>query len=153
MVANHRKWGLSVPYSTISVFSFQSCGLTIISIGSYIVNGETSHITIANPSDHGQFRNGETQTRASHKIYHDPKDFLAPGVILRRSHDEILETREYGGRLKHGVPVCIHKNIELMEFFKNKSRVYYCYRLLSRPLHRDFFETRPKASHHSHSNS
>ncbi|KAL4555448.1 hypothetical protein LXL04_038067 [Taraxacum kok-saghyz] len=32
------------------------------------------------PSDHGQSRDGETQTRASHRIYHDPKDYLAPGV-------------------------------------------------------------------------
>ena len=32
------------------------------------------------PSDHGQFRDSETQTRASHRIYHDPKDYLAPGV-------------------------------------------------------------------------
>ncbi|KAL4555750.1 hypothetical protein LXL04_038378 [Taraxacum kok-saghyz] len=29
------------------------------------------------PSDHGQFRDGETQTRASHRISHDPKDYLA----------------------------------------------------------------------------
>ncbi|KAL4584410.1 hypothetical protein LXL04_009011 [Taraxacum kok-saghyz] len=32
------------------------------------------------PSDHGQFRDGETQTRASHRTVHDPKDFLAPGI-------------------------------------------------------------------------
>ncbi|KAL4556774.1 hypothetical protein LXL04_034933 [Taraxacum kok-saghyz] len=32
------------------------------------------------PSDHGQLRDGETQTRASHRIYHGPKDYLALGV-------------------------------------------------------------------------
>ncbi|KAL4583205.1 hypothetical protein LXL04_007772 [Taraxacum kok-saghyz] len=32
------------------------------------------------PSDHGQFRDGETQTRASHRTVRDPKDFLAPGI-------------------------------------------------------------------------
>ncbi|KAL4555332.1 hypothetical protein LXL04_037950 [Taraxacum kok-saghyz] len=32
------------------------------------------------PSDHGQLRDGKTQTRASHRIYHDPKDYLALGV-------------------------------------------------------------------------
>ncbi|KAL4558238.1 hypothetical protein LXL04_036436 [Taraxacum kok-saghyz] len=32
------------------------------------------------PSDHGQLRDGETQTRASHRIFHDPKDYLALGV-------------------------------------------------------------------------
>ena len=32
------------------------------------------------PSDHGQLRDGETQTRASHKISHDPKDYAALGV-------------------------------------------------------------------------
>ncbi|KAL4557443.1 hypothetical protein LXL04_035620 [Taraxacum kok-saghyz] len=31
-------------------------------------------------SDHGQLRDGETQTRASHRISHDPKDYLALGV-------------------------------------------------------------------------
>ncbi|KAL4556743.1 hypothetical protein LXL04_034901 [Taraxacum kok-saghyz] len=50
------------------------------------VVGELSHITFANylgfdkPSDHGQLRDGETQTRASHRIYHGPKDYLALGV-------------------------------------------------------------------------
>ncbi|KAL4556940.1 hypothetical protein LXL04_035107 [Taraxacum kok-saghyz] len=33
------------------------------------------------PSDHGQLRDGEAQTRASHRISHDPKDYLALGVI------------------------------------------------------------------------
>ncbi|KAL4564552.1 hypothetical protein LXL04_028616 [Taraxacum kok-saghyz] len=32
------------------------------------------------PSDHGQPRDGGTQTRASHRIYHGPKDYLALGV-------------------------------------------------------------------------
>ncbi|KAL4581948.1 hypothetical protein LXL04_006482 [Taraxacum kok-saghyz] len=32
------------------------------------------------PSDHVQFRDGETQTRASHRTVHDPKDYLAPGI-------------------------------------------------------------------------
>ena len=32
------------------------------------------------PSDHGQLRDGETQTRASHRISHDPKDYAALGV-------------------------------------------------------------------------
>ncbi|KAL4568339.1 hypothetical protein LXL04_023949 [Taraxacum kok-saghyz] len=77
MVANHRKWGLSVPYSTISVFSFQSCGLTIIRTGPYIYLGFNK------PSDHGQLRDGETQTRASHIISHDPTDYLALGVRNR----------------------------------------------------------------------
>jgi hypothetical protein len=35
------------------------------------------------PSDHGQFRDGETQTRASHRISHDPKDYLALEVSNR----------------------------------------------------------------------
>ncbi|KAL4565865.1 hypothetical protein LXL04_029971 [Taraxacum kok-saghyz] len=32
------------------------------------------------PSDHVQFRDGETQTRASHRTVHDPKDYLAPWI-------------------------------------------------------------------------
>ncbi|KAL4582429.1 hypothetical protein LXL04_006978 [Taraxacum kok-saghyz] len=32
------------------------------------------------PSDLGQFRDGETQTRASHRTVQDPKDYLAPGI-------------------------------------------------------------------------
>ncbi|KAL4582103.1 hypothetical protein LXL04_006643 [Taraxacum kok-saghyz] len=32
------------------------------------------------PSDHGQLRDGGTQTRASHRISHDPKDYAALGV-------------------------------------------------------------------------
>ncbi|KAL4567254.1 hypothetical protein LXL04_022831 [Taraxacum kok-saghyz] len=32
------------------------------------------------PSDHVQFRDGETQTRASHRTVHYPKDYLAPGI-------------------------------------------------------------------------
>ncbi|KAL4554757.1 hypothetical protein LXL04_037360 [Taraxacum kok-saghyz] len=32
------------------------------------------------PSDHVQFRDGETQTRASHRTVHDPKVYLAPGI-------------------------------------------------------------------------
>ncbi|KAL4564273.1 hypothetical protein LXL04_028333 [Taraxacum kok-saghyz] len=32
------------------------------------------------PSDPVQFRDGETQTRASHRTVHYPKDFLAPGI-------------------------------------------------------------------------
>ncbi|KAL4556679.1 hypothetical protein LXL04_034835 [Taraxacum kok-saghyz] len=64
MVANHRKWGLSVPYS----------GRRTVSHNLAIYLGFNK------PSDHGQLRDGETQTRASHRISHDPKDYLAPGV-------------------------------------------------------------------------
>ncbi|KAL4590688.1 hypothetical protein LXL04_003629 [Taraxacum kok-saghyz] len=88
IVASNRKWGLSIPYSTISVFLFpkMSRGLTIISSGLNIVVGEMSHITLQmfsylrfdKPSDHGQFRDGKTQTRASHRISHDPKVYLTP---------------------------------------------------------------------------
>ncbi|KAL4556430.1 hypothetical protein LXL04_039082 [Taraxacum kok-saghyz] len=38
------------------------------------------HLMFNKPSDHVQFRDGETQTRASHRTVHDPKDYLAPGI-------------------------------------------------------------------------
>ncbi|KAL4588930.1 hypothetical protein LXL04_001830 [Taraxacum kok-saghyz] len=50
------------------------------------------------PSDHGQLRDGETQTRASHRIYHDPKDYLAPGVSNRSL--EILESKNGSNELR-----------------------------------------------------
>ncbi|KAL4561929.1 hypothetical protein LXL04_034113 [Taraxacum kok-saghyz] len=56
IVVNNRKWGLSVPYRSILAITFNK------------------------PSDHVQFRDGETQTRASHRTVHDPKDYLAPGI-------------------------------------------------------------------------
>ncbi|KAL4556176.1 hypothetical protein LXL04_038819 [Taraxacum kok-saghyz] len=34
------------------------------------------------PSDHGLLRDGETQTRANHRISHDPKIYLALGVSI-----------------------------------------------------------------------
>ncbi|KAL4556689.1 hypothetical protein LXL04_034845 [Taraxacum kok-saghyz] len=40
----------------------------------------SEYLCFSMPSDHGQLRDGETQTRASHRISHDPKDYLAPGV-------------------------------------------------------------------------
>ncbi|KAL4579831.1 hypothetical protein LXL04_015998 [Taraxacum kok-saghyz] len=61
MVANHRKWGLSVPYS----------GRRTVS------HNLANYLGFNKPSDHGQLRDGETQTRASHRISHDPKDYLA----------------------------------------------------------------------------
>ena len=32
------------------------------------------------PSDHGQLCDGETQTRASHRVSHYPKDYVALGA-------------------------------------------------------------------------
>ncbi|KAL4578932.1 hypothetical protein LXL04_015064 [Taraxacum kok-saghyz] len=39
-----------------------------------------NYLGLNKPSDHGQLRDGETQTRASHRIFHDPKDYPALGV-------------------------------------------------------------------------
>ncbi|KAL4583393.1 hypothetical protein LXL04_007964 [Taraxacum kok-saghyz] len=47
------------------------------------------------PSDHGQFRDGKTQTRASHRISHDPKDYLAP-VVRNRDIGFLFNTRKSG---------------------------------------------------------
>ncbi|KAL4553948.1 hypothetical protein LXL04_039936 [Taraxacum kok-saghyz] len=67
MVANHHKWGLSVPYS----------GRRTVS------RNLANYLGFNKPSDHGQRCDGETQTRASHRISHDPKDYAAPGVNNR----------------------------------------------------------------------
>ncbi|KAL4584665.1 hypothetical protein LXL04_009271 [Taraxacum kok-saghyz] len=90
MVANHRKWGLSVSYSgrrtvshnlaNVSTF-YKSPFVTLIPFVITTVLITQPFITGFNkPSDHGQIRDGETQTRASHRISHDPKDYLALGV-------------------------------------------------------------------------
>ena len=44
IVASNRKWGLSVPYRSISVS--RSSMINDYKIGSYIVVGELSHITL-----------------------------------------------------------------------------------------------------------
>ncbi|KAL4585460.1 hypothetical protein LXL04_010081 [Taraxacum kok-saghyz] len=47
---------------------------------SVVATGASQYLGFNKPSDHGQLRDGETQTKASHRISHDPKDYLALGV-------------------------------------------------------------------------
>ncbi|KAL4581738.1 hypothetical protein LXL04_006266 [Taraxacum kok-saghyz] len=47
------------------------------------------------PSDHGQLRDSETQTRASHRIYHGPKDYLALGVSNRGVFTSVEQLPRY----------------------------------------------------------
>ncbi|KAL4583351.1 hypothetical protein LXL04_007921 [Taraxacum kok-saghyz] len=41
------------------------------------------------PSDHGPLRDGETQTRASHRVSHCPKDYVPPGVSSRNAFTSV----------------------------------------------------------------
>ncbi|KAL4573405.1 hypothetical protein LXL04_020209 [Taraxacum kok-saghyz] len=54
-------------------------------------------------SDHGQLRDGETQTRASHRISHDPKDYAALGFAIVNGSDTNLShprTSGTGGNVR-----------------------------------------------------
>ncbi|KAL4573799.1 hypothetical protein LXL04_020616 [Taraxacum kok-saghyz] len=39
------------------------------------------YLEFSKPSDHGPLRDGETQTRASHRVSHCPKDYVPPGDL------------------------------------------------------------------------
>ncbi|KAL4568241.1 hypothetical protein LXL04_023849 [Taraxacum kok-saghyz] len=46
------------------------------------------------PSDHGRLRDGETQTRASHRISHDPKDYAALGHAILSDFKDLKQVRD-----------------------------------------------------------
>ncbi|KAL4573778.1 hypothetical protein LXL04_020595 [Taraxacum kok-saghyz] len=50
--------------------------------------GMRMYLGLNKPSDPGQLRDGETQTRASHRISHDPKDYAALGYGVGRDDDD-----------------------------------------------------------------